>query len=508
MTIDQVIAAGAAEDPDRVAAIGDCGQLTYGEFDALADRIAHTLLAGGLSAGDRVVVHLANSPEYLALYCGLARAGLVVVPLNRRSAVAEAIAVVEDCAATCLVTAADEPVGRELADGTPRFELSVVIDTTLPGGRGWWDAFGAAPPEPLARSTPAPSLDQIQSIHYTSGTTGGPKGVVRTHASNLAVAENALRALAAGSNDRWLHTLPFYSVGVYAFALPALMAGASVVIPGDLDPLNVLTLARAHDVTVMHAVPTLWEMVRQAASQRNLSRPAGLHTALWGGSPMPEPVASALAAWLGMPCRGVYGSTEIPCIAYATSDASTRRFDASGVPVGDTRARLRSAVDCPDGVRQGELELCGSSLMSGYLNQPEATAEVVDSDGWFRTGDWAQIDADGTITVTDRTKDMIITGGHNVYPGEVENAIASMAEVAEVSVLGVSDPLWGQRVVAVVVPQKGCVVTAETVALALDGRVSRYKLPRSVIAVDSLPRNALGKVVKSELLPLFDPEPS
>lgn len=489
----------AREHADRPAIVNPAGVLSFAELDARATQVANALLDAGIGLGDRVAVCLRNRPEYLTLLFALARAGAVMVPVNRRSGPSEAKAIASDAEVRLLVTEPDYPEIATAMQAAGSLEKTFVVAGELPAvpDARRFEEFALSgshvPPAVPVRG------DDVQAIHYTSGTSGVAKGVLRSHRANLATARAALEAIPTRAGEAWFHNLPLYSVGVYAFALAPLLVGGNVVITERFDPEEVLTLAARRGVVMLHAVPTMWEMMARTDLAADIKLDS-LRVALWGGSPLPRATAERLEGWLDTPCLGCYGATEVPCCTYSTAGIyRSGRWDSSGRPFGGTQIRVidEEGGALPPGM-WGEVLLRGPLLMDGYLNRPEATADAIDAEGWYHTGDWGRLDDDGVLTVTDRKKDMIITGGDNVYPAEVENLISTMKGVDEVAVVGLPDDMWGQTVWAFVVCS-GSEVTEDDVQSFCREQLASYKVPRGVTFLGSLPRNALGKVEKGTL---------
>jgi acyl-CoA synthetase (AMP-forming)/AMP-acid ligase II len=478
-------------------------EITFRALDDHATQFASALLASGLSTGDRVGIYLKNRPEYFVAMFGLARAGMVAVPLNRRAAPAEVAAIIRDAEVRLLVTETGYESLLETALEAASVRMAIVVGDRPERERTGVRSYGEFMVID-ASDVRLPDVrdDEVQAIHYTSGTTGTARGVVRTHRANLAVARGALEAIPCGEGVAWFHTLPMNSVGIYAFALAPLLMGGYVVITEDVDPDLTLRLAETYKVKMLHAVPTVWEMLmRVERGVSALSAISSVQMAIWGGSPLSRGSAERLERWINVPCVGCYGSTEAPCMSYSNADIyRSGRFNSSGPPVGGMEIRVVSeeGKDLP-AEAWGEVLISGPMLMSGYLNKPEMTKAAIDARGWYRTGDWGRLDRDGSLTVTDRTKDMLISGGENVYPGEIENVISALPGVAEVAVIGVPDDLWGQVVWACVV-RNSFDLDEEAIIASCRKALAGFKSPRRVHFFDDLPKNATGKILKTELV--------
>jgi fatty-acyl-CoA synthase len=347
--------------------------------------------------------------------------------------------------------------------------------------------------------------DDVQAIHYTSGTSGVPKGVMRSHAANVAAALGALAAVQTTGRDAWFYTIPMHSAGVYNFAIAPLVRGATVVITDRFDTAQTLGLCASERITMLHMVPTQYEMLVRAEGNTRPDLPH-LRTLLWGGSPMASVTSQRVERWLGLPPLGVYGATEFTAMTYSNVNIyRSGRFDSVGTPCDLMEVRVvnEAGDELPRG-EWGELLVRGSLLMDGYFGKPELSAAALTADGWYRTGDWCREDEDGAISVTGRIAETILSGGENVFPLEVENVIMAMTGIVEAAVAGAPDDVWGQAVTAFVVRSDRLISEADIVN-ACRRDLAGYKAPRRVIFLDELPKNALGKVEKRELVRSLKP---
>lgn len=496
---DELLRRVASSSADRPFMEHPGGSLTFGAFDQRVERLASAFVEHGLVPGDRVAIVLRNLPEYLETMFAAVRAGLVVVPVNRRLSAAEIGHILDHSGARAVVTEQRFEFVLGLGgDNLVRFLVGDRLPDDTPNAVRYEEALARAV---VGRQLPG-SSGRVQAIYYTSGTTGQPKGVVRSHAANLAMLRGALDRVPTGADDVWLYAIPFHSAGVYALALPALAAGARLVVLPEFDPAETLRLVDEHQVTHLLLVPTMWEMVLREPAHRDASL-ASVRYALWGGMPMLQATAQRLADWLPVPPLGCYGATEATCITYSTPEiAASGRLDSSGTAIAGMEIGVydEQGSPLPPGA-YGEVWARGDVLMDEYFRDPERTAEAM-VDGWFRSGDWGRIDSDGALTVADRQKDMIISGGENVYPAEVEQVIAQHPGIAEIAVAGVEHPLWGQSVCAFVV-RADPGITADDIAALCTDRLARYKHPREIVFMEDLPKNAMGKILKKELVATY-----
>jgi acyl-CoA synthetase (AMP-forming)/AMP-acid ligase II len=475
--------------------------ITYSAFDERVSRLAQAFRRLGLVDGDRIAVVMTNRPEWMECLFAAVRAGGVLVPINRRLTSAEMVTIVASANARFVVTEASFEEFTQAASQLDSVHTTLLVGDRAPEGA----PAGLRMYEPEISKSDAQQAphtviddDAVQAIHFTSGTTGAGKGVMRSHGANTAMALGSVARLPVNRDDTWFYAIPVHSAGFYALALPAMYRGARVLLTRDFDPEQSLALMAQEHVTHAMFVPTMWEMLLRADG-RDRYELSSLRHAVWGGMPISTVTAKNLAQWLPVPCVGGYGQTEATCATW--SDATIfddGRVESSGRPIETMELRVvdGDGNDLPAG-EYGEVWMRGALVMNGYLDKPELTAEVLRPDGWLKTGDWGRLDADGVITVIDRIKDMIITGGENVYCIEVENIIAQVAGVREVAVLGMPHPLWGQSVAAVVVAD-GPVTAAEIDQFCVT-HLAGFKRPKHIVFVDELPKNSLGKITKNQL---------
>ncbi len=477
----------AISAPHAPALVGEARRRTYREMAADLRRMAAILRARGIGQGDRVAILAANSVEYLELLFAVAALGAIAVPLNIRLADEELAYQLADSGSS-LIVADPEHAGRAarlLRHDTPRAALCLA---ELPAGAG------AEPPPLPAVDAALPCL-----ICYTSGTTGRPKGAVLTQENLFWNAVNDTLALELTAADRFLALLPLFHIGgIGAFALPVLFAGGTVVVPRRFEPGEALRLIAAERITVLMGVPTMHDAIRR---HPDFPR-ADLGAVRWwysGGAPCPPALIEDLLA-RGLPFGQGYGLTETaPTVLMLGRGDHRERAGSVGKPVLFTAARVAGPAgkDVPAGA-VGELLVRGPNVFRGYWNQPEATAAAF-RDGWFRTGDLARTDADGFYHIVGRRTDLIISGGENIYPLEVEQALARHPAVVEVAVVGAPDPRWGEAPVAFVVLHAGRRLAAEALREHCAARLVRYKCPREIAFLPELPRTASGKVAKAAL---------
>ena len=482
------IARWRAEPARPVLHAGARGWITAAELEAESRRVASALHAAGLRAGDRVVMSAPASAELVFAHTGALRLGLVVVPANTAYRQAELTHVVRDAEPRAAILASEEARAwvREAAPA------AVVVDprVELPGGP-------AAPPGLDEADAGDPAL-----LCYTSGTTGAPKGAVLLHRNLLASAEAVRLAWRWSPDDRLVLALPLFHVhGLCVGLHGTLLAGGSAVLQDGFAPDAVLDAAAAHRATLFFGVPTMY--ARLAASPR-LGELARLRLCVSGSAPLAPALFERVATGGGQRVLERYGMSETLMNVSNPHDGE-RRPGSVGLPLPGVEVRLRALAggDAGADAAEGEILLRGPNVFAGYWRNAAATEEAM-IDGWFRSGDLASRAADGYLSIVGRSKELIISGGFNVYPREVEEVLLAHPAVAEVAVAGTPSEEWGEIVTAYVVPRGPAPDPAELLAHAR-AHLAPYKAPRLVHLVSALPRNALGKVVRSRLAALAPP---
>lgn len=487
--IDRWIHHWADHRPTHLAVWFEGRATTYAELSAAIHDMAQFLRARSVTAGDRVAFCGLNRVEQISLLFACARLGAVLVPLNNRLSVAEHRFQIEDCSPVlALVT---DGFGSQLASAAPALRVVDLDDDPVP----------TAPVQ-------APSVgegDDRLLLVYTSGTTGWPKGAVHSQSSLLFTVLNGVAHQDLVAADRVLTSLPLFHVGgLNIQTLPALYVGASVFLQRRFDPDEAFAIVRDHRPTQSLVVPATLRafLDHPGFASTDISCLRGLNS---GSSVVPEHLIRAVVD-RGVPVGQVYGSTETgPTAVVLRYEDCVDHLASCGKPALHTELRVVDA-DGRDvvGDTAGFLLVRGPHLFVEYWNRPQETAAAF-VDGWYDTGDIGCCDADGYVFIKDRAKDMLISGGENVYPAEVENALIAHPAVAEVAVVGRGDPMWGEVPVAVIVLAAGAeVLKVEDLRSWCSGRLARYKQPREVILTDSLPRTALGKVTKHILRDEFD----
>ncbi|MBB4095870.1 long-chain-fatty-acid--CoA ligase [Brucella pecoris] len=508
LSLGAQLARHARLSPDTDAFIFNGERRTYRDLDRSVDRLAAALAARGVSQGDRVAVLMTNCLELVESYLAVCRLGAICVPVNFRLAAPEITYILSDCGAIgLLVDEALLPVGAaSRADAT---NIRFVIAT---GPEECCAGFAAESFERVLEecNTP-PNIDVREDapafIMYTSGTTGRPKGAVLSHHNLNVNTMNMIISLEISPTDRrWLAGLPLFHIGGLNGILPFLfLGGTSTILPsGQFDPAEVLDLLVAERITSCYFVPTQWQMI--CALPEIADRCFELERVTWGASVSPPSVLEAIAATFpDVKMLNVFGQTEMSSITTAMrADKAVSKMSSVGKPVVNVEVRVvdDDMNDVPEG-GVGEIVYRGPTVMQGYWRNPVATKEAF-SGGWFHSGDLVRRDEEGYLFVVDRKKDMIISGGENIYCTEVEAVIDAHPAVAEVAVIGIPHPRWVETVMAVIVltpdaPQ----TTAQDIISWCLTRLASYKKPTRVEFVDKLPRNAAGKTLKRELRDIY-----
>jgi acyl-CoA synthetase (AMP-forming)/AMP-acid ligase II len=487
---------------DAVFDVASGRRQTYVELNDRCNRVANAMSDGGLELGDRVATLLMNGPEFVETFFGTAKAGGVIVALNWRLVADELSFILTDSGATTLVfgTAFNELVEELHARGTDGTQVTNWIHVGDAADR---PSFAHGYEDMLARaSADEPDVvacdDDLLFIMYTSGTTGLPKGVMHSHKTAIwsVITANATADVRYG--DRYLICLPLFHVGALNPLLSTFHKGGSAIIMAEFDPVKIWEIFGTEQITVTLAVPAMLNFML-LTYDKDAHDISSLRWVMSGAAPVPVSLIETYAE-MGIEIHQVYGLTETcgPGCLISPDDALTRA-GSTGKAFFHTEVRVvdEQGNDC-DAEEAGEVLIRGPHIMLGYWNRAEATAESIDADGWLRTGDVAMMDIDGFVYIQDRVKDMIISGGENVYPAEIENVLVSMDGITEAAVIGVPSEKWGESPLAVVVKADES-ITAQQVLEYCDGKLARFKLPKLVEFTDVIPRNPTGKVLKRVL---------
>ncbi|WP_405598085.1 MULTISPECIES: long-chain-fatty-acid--CoA ligase [unclassified Streptomyces] len=476
------LAVSVTRDGDAPAIrLGDT-LLTYAELDEASARVAGLLRDRGVQPGDRVGCMLPNVPQFAAVYYGILRAGAVVVPMNVLLKSREVAFYLGDSQAKLVLAwhgFAEDAVAGAATVGTECLLVTPGEFETL-----------------LAATTPQAGIAEREAsdtavILYTSGTTGTPKGAELTHANLTSNTQVSIDLFALTAGDVLLGALPLFHVFGQTCGLNAsIAAGACLALVPRFDAHTVLETIQHQGVSIFQGVPTMYVAL--------LSRPErakfdvhSLRLCVSGGSAMPVEVLHAFEAEFGCIIVEGYGLSETSPVASFTHPGRVRKPGSIGQPVDGVEMRL---LDVSDGV--GEIVIRGHNVMKGYWGRPEATAVAIDADGWFRSGDLARVDEDGYYFIVDRKKDMIIRGGYNVYPREIEELLYTHPAVREAAVVGIPHPGLGEEVCAAVALKDGATATPEELREHIKAQAAAYKYPRHVWIVAELPKTSTGKILR------------
>lgn len=497
LVIPKLFRRNARRRAEHAAVVCECATLSYAEFARRISQLAGALQERGVRHGDRVGILMFNRAEFLEAVFACLELGACAVPLNFRHVQAELDYMLEHSGAVGVI--ADEQLATEAAsarDRLPEVRFHLAVGRAPAGAEPYEDVLGAArAPQTDAEVDP----DDVALLMYTSGTTGRPKAAMLTHSNLMWQAWNMAYELGAGETDVWLSGAPLFHIAGFAGALTYFHCGATVVIAPStaFDPLGSIELLIANGVTTCFFVPTQWDGVCAVDSAERLSR--SLRTAIWGASPATVATLKRMHETLrGVDIVSVFGQTEMsPVTTWLKGPESVRKLGSVGKPSVNVELRIvdNDGRDVPQG-DVGEIVYRGPTTMKGYFRDAKATAEAFEG-GWFHSGDLVSVDEDGFIFVRGRKKDMIISGGENVFPAEVENVLASHPGVAAVAVVGVPHERWVETPVAFIVRSATGTELDECELIEYCGdKLARYKHPSRVLFVDELPYNASGKVQK------------
>ncbi|MFJ9870885.1 o-succinylbenzoate--CoA ligase [Streptomyces sp. NPDC101165] len=476
----------ARKTPHRTALVHGDRSTDYRTLHTRTTRLARALRARGVRRGDRVAYLGPNHPAYLETLFAAGVLGAVFVPLNTRLAGPELAYQLADSGTRVLVHA---PARTALPDAP---EVRTYVEV----GADYEELLASADGEPIDEPV---TPDDTCIIMYTSGTTGRPKGAMLTHGNLTWNAVNVLVDTDLTADERALVSAPlFHTAGLNMLTLPVLLKGGTCVLVESFDPQATFDLVERHRITFMFGVPTMFDQIARHP-RWPVADLTSLRTLTCGGSPVPTPLIAAYQE-RGLTFLQGYGMTEAaPGTLFLDAEHAVGKAGSAGVPhfFSDVRV-VRPDLAPVDVGETGEVVVRGPHVMSGYWGLPEESAASF-ADGWFRSGDAARVDADGYVYIVDRMKDMIISGGENVYPAEIEDLLLAHPGIAECAVIGVPDDRWGEVPRAVVVPEAGVDLDPDEVLASLAGRLAKYKIPKSLMVADELPRTASGKLLKSRV---------
>ncbi len=508
MNLGELVARNARMLPHKEALVYEDRRFTWFEVNERVNAIANTLIELGLKKGDKVAMWMFNTDYFVFVFYGIVKAGGVAVPVNFRLAPPEAEYIFDHCDAVALVfDDVFEPAMREMK---PRLGK---IKRFLSAGAGSFDGFDAVSSvmHKGKRQEPRVPVDEFDEseIIYTSGTTGRPKGAVLTHHNQMMLTTSMTSLIAINPRDRILHTAPlFHSAELNLYLNPGTYLGSTHVVVRDFVPNKILSLIEKEKITQFFGAPVMY-MYMMAVPDFDKYDISSVRYYGYGAAPMAaESVRQMIDKFKSTSFFCLCGFTEAgPGGIALLPEEQIRKAGAGGKYIVNMESRIaddKGVTITKPGV-VGELCIKGDTIMKGYYKNPEATAEAI-RDGWVYAGDLAVMDDEGYITLVDRKKDMIITGGENVYSKEVEDAIYEHPSVQEAAIIGIPDPRWGETVMAVVAPKQGKTLELDELRKFLGSRIADFKIPRLLEVMPALPKNVSGKVLKYKLREQFSPK--
>ncbi len=516
-TLYEVLRETAGAHPERPAVIYQGKPLTYEELLSRVDRLAAGLVALGVEPGDKVGIWMSNVPEWIEAYFAISRAGGIVVPMNTRYKTHEVRYILGNSEAVA-VFLPGEFLGIDFAGmlgevrgELPRLKEAIVVGPKVPGMRTYQDVLALGEErgarEELARRAEEISPTQCAFILYTSGTTGEPKGAMLSHHNMTENARQIMDVLQVTPEDVFLLAVPFFHCfGCVMGILGAVSRGAAVVPMPVFKAPESLELIQRERVSILYGVPTmfvLWlEEYRRAREQGRPYDVSSLRTGIMAGAPCPVEVMRGTMEELGCNVCIAYGLTEASPVITMTrfDDPLQKRVETVGKPLPGVEVKVvdEARRELPPG-QMGELACRGYNVMLGYWKKPEATRQTIDADGWLYTGDLAVIEPEGYVRIVGRKKDMIITGGFNVYPAELEELLYTHPAVQTVAVVGVPDQVMGEVGMAFIIPREGADISPQEIVDFCARQVAGFKVPRYVVITEEFPMTPSGKVQKFKL---------
>lgn len=496
MNIGVSLTLNAGRHPDKLALICEDRSLSYRELNSEVNRIANGLMKRGIKKGDRVALFMKNSDHYVIAFYALTKLGVAVVPINFRLTGIEAGYIIEQ--SQCSAVLCDAEFEKVIDEATKAEQQVIVHPVSIIEGNLSWDELKSdtdSEPKVFVFST-----DNAE-ILYTSGTTGKPKGALFDHQRVLNVNTAFIMTLGLTKEDRLLHLAPlFHSAQLNLFLLTGIMLGCTSVIHRDFHPVTTLEAIQQHKTTIFFGVPAMFNALLQVPTAGNYDL-SSIRACTYGAAPMaPALVEKSMALFATDQFHNLCGLTEAgPGGIILSPEEHKTKLGAGGKAMFLTNVRVvNETMEDVEPGETGEFIIKGETVMKEYYRNPEETQKTF-SDGWLLTGDLATIDEEGYITIVDRKKDMIISGGENVYSVEVEQVLNSHPQVLEAATIGLPDEKWGEIVAAVIVPKTGVKIDEEDVQRFCRERLAGYKVPRKFIYTDVLPRNASGKILKYQL---------
>ncbi len=490
--------------PEKEAVVDGNKRLTYKMLNRRVNKLSNALQYLSVKYGDRICILSYNSSEYIETIMATAKLGVMIVPLNWRLTPIElAFAINDSGSKFILIDPEFEYLIPELKKRTP-LECYISIDSKHISDNFNYEILLEKQDDSEPVPEKVPDLNSKHIIMYTSGTTGLPKGAVLTQASSFWNSINLNHSIEFSEKDRNLVVLPMFHIGgIGLFTLPVLYFGGTVVIQKTFDPKVSLDLITKENISLFFGVPAMFlGIIQHVAFDPEIFNK--VRVTMSGGAPLPHSLIKSYNE-NNIILRQGFGMSEAgPTITTLDKNLSIKKAGSVGRAVFHLDAKIvnNNMNEISDNTI-GELVLKGPNLFTEYWNRPDATSDAFSGE-WFHTGDLARMDEDGDIYIVERKKDMYISGGENVYPAEVENAIYEINEVAETAVIGVNDEKWGESGLAAIVLKNGVSITEDNISAYLNNRIARFKIPKKIVFVEELPRNASGKVLKNLLREVFN----
>ncbi|MBI4932721.1 MAG: long-chain-fatty-acid--CoA ligase [Actinobacteria bacterium] len=503
-SVVDIIRVHGAERADQTSLIQGDRRLTWGELYERSCRMANLLAANGVGPEDRVSFLDKNGVEHFEVFYGCALLNAVAVDVNWRLAPPEVEFIVNDAQSKVLVVGPDfVPVLDTIVDNLPTVKKILVI-----GGDGRYADYATElATQPATDPGTQQTADDVAFQLYSSGTTGRPKGVMLTNSNFFGLLPLAREMWELDETSVNLAAMPLFHIGGGGWATAGQYVGAATVILRDLDPAALVRMIPELGITHGFVVPAVLQFMLMVPGVGDADF-TSLKVLVYGASPISEEVLAQSVTTFGCKFWQAYGLTETTGAVvnlspedHDVSGANRHRLRSCGLPgpgVGLKIVDPDTGAECPQG-EVGEIWLSGQQIMKGYWNMPEETTKSINAEGWFRSGDAGYVDADGYVYIHDRVKDMIVSGGENVYPAEVENVLMSHPAIADVAVIGVPHDRWGETAKAMVVKKAGAEVTEQEIIDYARERLAKFKCPTSVDWLEALPRNPTGKILKKDL---------
>lgn len=500
LLIGELLARNSRKYPGKLAFQEEDRKFTYAEYNIRVNKLANALGSLGIGHGDKVAILLFNGMEIIDCYFALAKLGAVAVPVNFRFVGTEIVYIVDNSdSATVIFDQSFAKTIDSVKDQMPKVKhfICAPIGSELPYAINYNQFLSTGSGE-----EPCISVNDNDPAHimYTSGTTGRPKGAVLSHKNQLSNALSVLVERDSSPDDIYLCIPPLFHEAALGLTLQTVMIGGSTIIHKQFDPAAVAATIENGEITTLFMVPAMWNALLQVPNleKHNFS---SLRLAVTGAAILPQSLRKAISRiFSNVKLYDMFGQTEMsPVTTLLKPEDALRKTASVGKPVIGVEIRVvdHDGQDVPVG-QVGEIIYRSAGMLLEYYNNPEATTQAI-VDGWFHSGDLVRMDSEGFVYVVDRKKDMVISGGENVYPAEVEEVLYTHEKVLEAAVIGIPSEKWGEGVHAVVVPKPGQTITAEEIMEYCAIHLAGYKKPRSVDITDALPRNASGKVLKTAL---------